>query len=48
MQEYILNMADIKNRLQVSPERMKVEVRHYASMRHAIRFHDESLVKQGL
>ena len=48
MQEYGINMADIRNQLQVSSIRTKIEVAHLTRMGHILRLPDESLVKQAL
>jgi len=48
MQEYGINMADIRNQLQVSSIRTKIEVAHLTRMGHILRLPDESLVTQAL
>ena len=48
MQEYGINMADIRNQLQVSSVRTKVDVAHLIRLGHILRLPDESLVKQAL
>ena len=48
MQEYGINMADIRNQLQVSSVRTKVEVAYLIRLGHILRLPDESLVKQAL
>ena len=48
IQEYGVNMADIRNQLQVSSIRKKLEVAHLIRMGHILRLRDESLVKQAL
>ena len=48
MQEYGINMVDIRNQLQVSSVRTKVEVAHLIRLGHILRLPDESLVKQAL
>ena len=48
MQEYQSNMADIRNQLQASSIRTKIEVAHLTRMGHILRLPDESLVKQAL
>ena len=48
MQEYQINMADIRNQLQASSIRTKIEVAHLTRMGHILRLPDESLVKQAL
>ena len=48
MQDYGINMADIRNQLQVSSIRTKVEVALLTRMGHILGLPDESLVKQAL
>ena len=48
MQEYGINFADIRNQLQVSSIRTKIEVAHLTRMGNILRIPDESLVKQAL
>ena len=48
MQEYGINMTNIRNQLQVSSIRTKVEVAYLTRMGHILRLPDEILVKQAL
>ena len=48
MQEYGINMADIRNQLQVSSIRTKVEAVHLTTMGHILRLPDESYVNNAL
>ena len=48
MQEYGVNMADVRNQLQVSLVRTKIEVAHLIRMGHILRLPDESLVTKAL
>ena len=48
MQEYGVNMADVRNQLQESPVRTKIEVAHLIRMGHILRLPDESLVQKAL